>query len=88
VDEKGGASNTHGKDVNAYKIFNGKSEQKKPLRRPKRRWEDNIKMNLRKTEWEVVKWIHLAQDRDNFLALVNKVMNLQVPDKARIFLTS
>jgi len=49
---------------NAFKILVGKPEGKRPLGRPRRRWEDNIGMDLRETGWEVVEWMHLAQDRD------------------------
>jgi hypothetical protein len=56
--------------------------------RPRRRWEDNIRMDLREIGWEGVDWIHLAQDRDQWWALVNTVMNFGVPEKARNFLTS
>jgi hypothetical protein len=48
---------------NTYQIFVGKPERKRPLRRPRCRWEDNIRMDLREIEWEV-DWIHLVQDRD------------------------
>jgi hypothetical protein len=51
----------------------------RPLGRPRRRWEDNIKMDLREIGFGDVDWIHLAQDRDRWLALVNTVMNLRVP---------
>jgi hypothetical protein len=61
---------------------------KKPPGRHKRRWEDNIKMNLREICLEFVVWIHLAQDRDQWCALVNTVMNLRVPQKAGNFLNS
>jgi hypothetical protein len=54
-------------------------KEKRPLRRPRRRWEDNIKMDLREIGWEVVDWLHLAQDRDQWHALVNTVMNLRLP---------
>jgi hypothetical protein len=54
----------------AYKILVGK---------PRRRWEDNIRMDLRETGWEDVDWIHLVQDRDQWQALVNTVMDLRVP---------
>jgi hypothetical protein len=64
---------------NAYKILIGKPEGRKPLGRPKRGWKDNITMDLRKTGWECVDWIHLYQDRDQWRAVVNTVMNLQVP---------
>jgi hypothetical protein len=56
----------------------GKLERKRQLGGPRRRWEDNIRMNLRETVWEVVDLIHLAQDRDQRRALVNTVMNIQV----------
>jgi hypothetical protein len=49
---------------NAYTILVGKPEGKKPLGRPRRRWLDNIRTDLREIAWEVVDWIHLAQDRD------------------------
>jgi hypothetical protein len=57
----------------------GKPEVKRPLGRPRRRWVDNIKIDLREIEWDGVEWIELAQDRDQWGALVNMVMNLWVP---------
>jgi hypothetical protein len=57
----------------------GKPEGKRPLGRPRRRWEDNIKVDLRKKGWGGMDWIDLAQDRDQWRALVNTVMNLRVP---------
>jgi hypothetical protein len=51
---------------NAYNILVGKSEGRRSLRRPKHRWEDNIKMDLREIGWEGVDWMHLAQDRDQW----------------------
>jgi hypothetical protein len=57
----------------------GKPEGKRPLGRPRRRWVDNIKMDLRVIGWDDMDWIRLAQDRDQWMALVNMVMNLQVP---------
>jgi hypothetical protein len=56
----------------------GKPEGKRPLGRPRRRWEDNIKMDLQEVGFEVMNWIELAQDRDRWRALVNAVMNLRV----------
>jgi hypothetical protein len=56
----------------------GKPEGWKSLRRPRRRWEDNIKMDLREVGFGSVNWIELAQDRDRWRALVNAVMNLRV----------
>jgi hypothetical protein len=64
---------------NAYRILVRKPEDKRPLGRPRRRWVDNIKMDLREIGWDGVDWIHLAQDRDQWMALVNTVMNLRVP---------
>jgi hypothetical protein len=61
------------------KILVGKSKGKRPLGRRRNRWKDNIHMNLREIGLEDVDWIHLAQDRDQWRALVNTVMNLRVP---------
>jgi hypothetical protein len=58
---------------NAYRILVGKSEGKRPLGRPRRRWVNNIKMNLREIGWDGRDWIELAQDRDQWRALVNTV---------------
>jgi hypothetical protein len=57
----------------------GKPEGKKPIGRPRCRWVDNITMDLRKLGWGSMDWIDLAQDRDQWRALVNMVINLQVP---------
>jgi hypothetical protein len=64
---------------NVYRVVVGKPEGKRLLGRPKRRWVDNIKMDLREIEWSDVDWIDLTQDRDQWRALVNTVMNLRVP---------
>jgi hypothetical protein len=56
-----------------------KPEGKRPLGRPRRRWVENIKMDLREIGWAGVDWIDLAQDRDHWRALVNTVMNFRVP---------
>jgi hypothetical protein len=63
----------------AYNILVGKPEGRKLLRRPRRRWEDNIKMDLREIGFGDVDWIHWAQARDRWWALMNTVMNLRVP---------
>jgi hypothetical protein len=68
-----------GETRNTYRILVGKPEGKRPLRRPRRRWVDNIKMDLREIGWDGKYWIELAQDRDQWKALVNTVMNLRVP---------
>jgi hypothetical protein len=62
-----------------YRALVGKPEGRRPLGRPRRRWEDNIKMDLREVAWGGMNWINLAQDRDRWRALVNAVMNLRVP---------
>jgi hypothetical protein len=64
---------------NVYKILVGKPQGKSPLGRTSRRWKDNIRMDLMKIGWKVVDWIHLVQDRDQWRALVNRVMNLRFP---------
>jgi hypothetical protein len=68
-----------GNKRNAYKIFVGKPEGKKSLGRPRRRWVDNIKMDIREIGWGGMDWIDLAQDREQWRALVNNVMNLRLP---------
>jgi hypothetical protein len=68
-----------GKRRGMYSVFVGKPEGKRPLGRPRHRWEDNIKMDLQEVEYEGTDWIELAQDRDRWRALVNAVMNLRVP---------
>jgi hypothetical protein len=67
-----------GEERNAYRILVGTPEGKRPLERPRRCWEDNIRMYLREIEWDCMDWIYLAQDRDKWRALVNTVMNLRV----------
>jgi hypothetical protein len=57
----------------------GRPEVKRPLRSPRRRREDNIKMDVNEIGWEVVNWIHVAQDRDRWRAFVNTVMSLRIP---------
>jgi hypothetical protein len=73
--------------INAYKIWIGKSEGKRPLGRPRCRWEDSIRMDLREIGWEGVNWIHLAQDRDRWRAHAN-IDEASGSKKAGKFLTS
>jgi hypothetical protein len=61
------------------RILAGKPDGKSPLGRPRHRWVDNIKMYLREIGWDGMDWIDLAQDRDQWRALVNTVMNLRIP---------
>jgi hypothetical protein len=65
-----------GEEGNVYKVWVGKPEGKKPLGRPRRRWEDGIRMDVGKLDWGSVEWIQLTQDRDRWRAVVNTVMNL------------
>jgi hypothetical protein len=67
-----------GEERNMYRVFIGKPEGKGPLGRPRRRWEDGIRMDLREIGWGSVDWIQLAQDGDRWQALVNKAVNLRV----------
>jgi len=64
-----------------YRILAGKPDGKRPFGRPRHKWEDNdnIKMDLQEVGWGGMDWINLAQDRDRWQALVNMVMNIQVP---------
>jgi hypothetical protein len=64
---------------NAYRILVGKPEGKRPLGKPRRRWVDNIKMDLKETAWDGMDWIDLAQDSVQWRTLMNTVMNLRVP---------
>jgi hypothetical protein len=68
-----------GEKRNAYRLFVGKSEGKRPLGRPRRRWVDNIRMDLGEVGWGDVDWIELTKDRNRWRALVNSVLNLRVP---------
>jgi len=63
---------------NVCEILVGKPEEERPLGRPRRRWMDNIKMDLREIGWEVVDWMHMDQDRGLWCAVVNTVTNLRV----------
>jgi hypothetical protein len=68
-----------GEKRKAYRILLGKPKGKRPLGRRRRRWVDNIKINIREIGWDDMDWIDLAQDRYQWRALVNTVMNLRVP---------
>jgi hypothetical protein len=67
-----------GEKRDAYRILVGRPEGRRPLGKPRRRWEDNIKMDLQEVGWGI-DWIALAQDRDRWRSFVNAVMNLRVP---------
>jgi hypothetical protein len=75
----GRVCSTNEKKRNAYRILVEKREGKRPLGRSRCRCVDNIKIDLREIGWDGTDWIDLAQDRDQWRALVNTVMNLQVP---------
>jgi hypothetical protein len=78
-DDMGGHVARIGEVRGAYNILVGKPEGRRPLGRPRCRWKDNIKMDLREIGFGDVDWIHLAQNRDRWRALVNTVMSLWVP---------
>jgi hypothetical protein len=67
-----------GEERNVYRVLMGKPEGKSPLGRPRRRWENGIRMYLREIDWGSVDWIQLAQDRDWWRAVVNTEMNPRV----------
>jgi hypothetical protein len=68
-----------GEGRGVYRVLVGRPEGKRPLGRPRRRWENNIKIDLRKIGIDGVSWIQLAEDRVQWRAFVNTVMNLRVP---------
>ena len=68
-----------GEERGVYSVLMGKPEGKRPLGRPRRRWVDNIKMDLQEVGCGYIDWIRLAQDRDRWWTLVSAVMNLRVP---------
>jgi hypothetical protein len=73
------AGHAAGMGERVYRVLFGKTEGKKPHGKPRRRWEDNIKIDLQKVGWGGgIDWIDLAQNRDRWWAMVNAVMNLRV----------
>ena len=77
-----------GEETGVYRFLLGKSEGRRPLGRPTRRWVDNIRMDLQEVGCGYMDWIGLAQDRDRWRSLVSAVMNFRVPWNAGNFLTS
>ncbi|KAJ4447736.1 hypothetical protein ANN_09744 [Periplaneta americana] len=77
-----------GESRNAYRVLVGRPEGKRPLERPRRRWEDNIKMDLREVGYDDRDWINLAQDRDRWRAYVRAAMNLRVCEEWLCFCRS
>jgi hypothetical protein len=75
----GGTCGTHGGGVRCYRVLVGRPEGKRPLGRRRRRWEDNIKLDLREIRIDGANWIRLAQDTVQWRAFVNAAMNLRVP---------
>jgi hypothetical protein len=78
-DEMGRVCSTNGEKGNTHRILVGKPEGKTPLGRPRRRWVDNIKIEIKELGWDGIDWIDLTQDRDQWRALVNTIMNLRFP---------
>jgi hypothetical protein len=74
----GGTCSANGEEKGTYRVLVGKPEGKRPLGRPRHRWEDNIRMDLQEVGCGGIDWIELAQDRDRWRAIVNAVMNLRV----------
>jgi len=77
-----------GQGRGVYRVLVGKPEGKRPLGKPRRRWEDSIKMDLQEVGGGFRDWMKLTQDRDRWRALVSTVMNLRVPKNAGNFLAS
>jgi len=78
--ELGGACNANERETRGvYRFMVGKPEGKRPLGRPRRMWEDNIKMDLQEVGCEIMDWIGMIQDRDRWRTVVNAVINLRVP---------
>jgi hypothetical protein len=75
----GGPCSRNGEKRNAYRLLMGKPEGKRPLEKPRRRWVDNIWIDLGGVGWGDVYWIGLAKDRNRWRALVNSVLNFRVP---------
>jgi hypothetical protein len=68
-----------GESRGTYRVLVGNTKGKRPLGRPRRKWEDNIKMDFQEVGCVGMNWIELAQDRDGWWELVNVIMNLRVP---------
>jgi hypothetical protein len=75
----GGTCSTNGEKMNAYRLLMGKPEGRRPLGRPRRRWLDNMRMDLVEVGWGDEDWIGLVEDRERWRALVNSVLNFRVP---------
>jgi len=86
--EMGWACGAYGRGEGVYRVLVGKPEGKRPLGRPRRRWADNIRMDLQEVRCGYMDWIGLAQDRDRWRTLVSAVMNLVVSWNAGNILTS
>jgi len=84
----GWACSTYGKRRGVYRVLVGKPVRKRPLGRPRLRWEDNIKMDLQEVGCEGMNWIDLTQNRDRWQALLNAVMNRRVLYNVGNFTTS
>jgi hypothetical protein len=74
----GGACSADGEERGEYQVLVGKPEKKRPMGKPMRRWEDNIRMDLQELGCGVIDWIGLAQNRNRWRELVNAVMNIRV----------
>jgi hypothetical protein len=75
----GGECSAYGGQKRRIQVLVGQPEGKRPLGKPKYRWEDNVKMDLQEVGFGGMYWIEMAEDRDRWRALVNKVMNFRVP---------
>jgi hypothetical protein len=78
-DEMDRVCRTHEENIKSYRVLVGKPEGNRPLGRPRRKWKNNVKIDVRGIGWGVMDWIDLAKDRDQWRALVNTAKNLRVP---------
>jgi hypothetical protein len=78
---------THGEERNTYGVLMGAPEEREPLGRPRHRWKNGIKMNIRAIDWGNMDWIHLVQDRNQWRTLMNMVISFRVPQNVGKFLT-
>jgi hypothetical protein len=77
-----------GEKRNAYRLLVGKPEGKRPVGRPRHRWVDNIKTDLKEIGWDGMDWIDVAQGRDQWRAIVDTGLNFRIPENAGKFLNS
>jgi hypothetical protein len=84
----GGTCGTHGRERVVYRVLVGRPDFERPLERPRRRWDDSVKLDLREIGFDGANWLQLAQNRVQWWAFANTVMNFGFHKESRIFLIS